>query len=181
MPLEFSRISKSRALIWFGVVVVVVCVAAWIVYYGKEQSGIASAVQSFNTQAKQLLSFSDLKSAKGEPYLSGKVVILDKKNGTVDPMFRSLKSDLRANTIDEVKTIIWLEWGEELVGRYTSGGGAYVYNCAVTVIDRQSATLLETRHFRGSQPPSSKQGYGSAYGSKPDDDIVAYIESLPRK
>jgi len=70
-----------------------------------------------------------------------------------------------------------------MTGTYTTGGGAYYYTCQVTVIDRSIPAKVSSRSFRGSAPPTTTTSsyYGqNHYGSRPDDEIIAYLKSLAR-
>jgi hypothetical protein len=130
--------------------------------------------------AAQLASIPGLKNAAGgKGYLKGKVVIIDKDDGgTIDSLNSSLPEVLRANSPEEVGTVVWLNWNEERVGTYQGGGGAYVYTCVMTIIDRTSSSKVAVKRFRGGDPPYITYSH-SGYGSRPD--IISYLTNLPRR
>lgn len=150
----------------------------------------ASERQSFSNFVGNFYSIPNLRSSiSGQGYIKGKVVVLDRKNRMIDLINDSLPSELRASTPDEVGTVVWLDWEEEFRFHYDYGGGiygnAYRYNCKATIIDRSIPAKVGARSFIGSEPPRQhviSTYYGeSHYGSKPFDEILNYLESLPRR
>jgi len=51
----------------------------------------------------------------------------------------------------------------------------------VTIIDKLEAIIVDKKSFTGSEPPPTMLREGDGYGSKPTDEIVDYLESLPRQ
>jgi hypothetical protein len=117
------------------------------------------------------------------PQIKGKVVIVDRKARLLDDMHWDLSGDLRADTPDEVGTVVWVDWGSESVGTYTTGRVATISTCTVSVIDFASHTLLARKVFKGAEPPYSvqrpKSEKGPIEGPKPTGEILTYLESLP--
>lgn len=140
--------------------------------------------KAFEQFATGLYSIPGLRGGGGRAYLNGKVVVLDKKEKSIDSINSSLPDEMRATRADDIGTVVWLDWGEHMTGTYTTGGGAYYYTCQVTVIDRSIPAKVGTRSFRGSAPPSTTTSsyYGqNHYGSRPDDEIIQYLKGLPRR
>ena len=153
-----------------------------------ERSARASVLdserRSFSSYAEGLVSIPALRSMPGRGYIKGKVVLLDLKEKVIDSINSDLRNDMRATTEAETGTVVWLDWREELVGNYSSGGGGYVYTCRLTVIDLSIPAKVAVRSFRGSDPPSyvTSQFYGQDhYGDKPSEKIISYLESLPKR
>ena len=136
--------------------------------------------------ATKLASIPGLRSAAGgRGYLKGKVLIIDKKEKGIDPLNSSLPETLRATSPEEVKTVVWLNWNENLVGHYEGGGSAYVYTCQMTIIDNTIPAIVAVKKMRGSEPPEyitvysygNLPSYGNGHGDKPD--IIGYLRKLP--
>ena len=133
-----------------------------------------------NYVRNDLSAIPQLRSAlQGRGYIRGKIAIINRETRTLDQLHFSLPEELRATRAGEVGTVVWLDWGTELRGYYTTGGGAYRHTCAMTVIDYTLRAKIATRNFRGSEPPEVIRGYGAGYGDKPD--IVAHLLNLPRR
>lgn len=135
--------------------------------------------QAFDLTVSNLYSIPGLRGAGGR--VNGKMVVLDKKEKRIDSVNSQLPTNLRATTLDELGTVVWLEWAEHQTGTYTTGGAAYYYTCQVTVIDRSIPARIATRSFRGGPAPTTTTSsyYGqNHYGSRPDDEIVQYLKSL---
>lgn len=146
-----------------------------------------SGVRTLKELANKYYTLPGLVPYSGDEYIKGKVLVLDRTAESIADLNSSLPSDLRAATVAEVGTIVWLDWGQELAvyyGDYFSLDKGYRYTCQVTVIDRSLPAKVGSQHFLGSDPPS--QVYASKYGrdyygSKPTSEIIAYLKSLPRR
>lgn len=125
---------------------------------------------------------------RGE-YITGKVLVLDRKARSIDSINSSLPSELRATTVNDVGTIVWLDWDQELRGSYTNSrtgvtmGDGYRYTCELSIIDKSIPARVGSKTFLGSEPP--KGVFSSAardhYGSKPNAEIITYLKNLPRR
>ena len=116
------------------------------------------------------------------PYIRGKVITVDIGENKLDQIYFDLPGDMTAKNPEEVGTIIWLKWEDVRVGTYSpSGEAAYRITCEVTLIDKPEAILIDKKSFTGSEPPPTMLREGDGYGSKPTDEIVDYLESLPRQ
>ena len=117
----------------------------------------------------------------GEDYVVGKVVVIDKDKPQVHGIHFRLPEELRASSPEEVGTVVWLSWGEKVVGTYTDGSKGYRRTCNVTIIDQANRQITGSRTFLGSNPPEEKSGFGRRKGDKPSArEIAAYIKSLDR-
>ena len=115
----------------------------------------------------------------GEP-LKGKLIPLDMKTKTIDPVLTDLSKELRPGRPEDVGTIAALWWDEHKVGHYgSSGGGAYRWECRIMVWDKATGDLLRvSRNFVGSEPPSTSNHGASQSGDKPYKEISAYLNGL---
>jgi len=116
-----------------------------------------------------------------QSYISGKVITIDTNENKIDQIYFDLPEELMAKSPEEVSTIIWLNWGEVLVGRYTDGAGGYRIICEVTIIDKAKSAIVDKEIFSGPDPLSVKEGSGDRYGSKPTSEVIDYISTLPRR
>jgi len=115
-------------------------------------------------------------------YIRGKVITVDIGENKIDRIYFDLPGDMAAKNPEEVGTIIWLKWEDVRVGTYIPGGGtAYERTCEVTIIDKLEAIIVDKKSFTGTEPPPTMLREGDGYGSKPTDEIVDYLESLPRQ
>ena len=109
----------------------------------------------------------------------GKLVVIDKATGQLDPVWGKIPDNMRAANPADVGTVVWLSWSESLVGRYKGGQPAYRSDVKVTVIDRASSTVLDTKTF-SNEPPGTitAGGGGGASGKRPEDEVVNYLRTL---
>jgi hypothetical protein len=117
------------------------------------------------------------------PYTRGKIVAVDSKANKVDgAVLLALPDELRPSNPDEVATIAWEECDTYPVGSYGGKGSAYQWQCKVTVIDTtDKVTTSHSNTINGSDPPSTSKNGTSQTGSRPIQEIVDYLKSLPRK
>lgn len=108
-----------------------------------------------------------------------KFLPVDKSNNSIDEMYLSMPSKIRASNPQEVKTIIWIKCSKREVGTYSgrkSGGTAYKYNCRCYFWDNQSHTPQGVKDFEGGDPPEKIYGFMDGTGSKPYDKIISFLE-----
>ena len=118
----------------------------------------------------------------GDPYIRGKLLPMDIRQGTIDFVFyQELPRDLRAASPEEVGTVVNRDCVASSVGTYTRGGGAYRWACELKLIDLSISRILKGPTITGSEPPPTKMGSGDEYGSDPLPEIVAYLVALPRR
>lgn len=114
-------------------------------------------------------------------YIKGKIITVDQNDGKIDDIYFDLPEEWRATQPEEVGTVMWLEWGKEIVGHYTDGAEAYVNTARVTIIDNSIPAIIDRKIFRGSYPSWVKRRRGTRFGSKPTGEIVNYIKRLPKE
>jgi hypothetical protein len=111
--------------------------------------------------------------------IHGKLLPVNMKDKTVDPVFFDLSPELKPSKPEEVGAIAALFWEEERIGTYGGKGGAYQEHCMVKVLDKATGTLLAEESFTGSMPPSSSKNGVSQTGDKPYKEIQTYLNGLP--
>jgi hypothetical protein len=115
-------------------------------------------------------------------YIRGKVITVDIGKNKIDQIYFNLPKDMVAKNPEEVGTIVWLKWEDVRVGTYSpSGDAAYEITCEVTIIDKTEAIIVDKKSFTGTSPPPTMLREGPGYGSKPTDEVVNYLKSLPRR
>jgi len=162
---------------WGILAVVVVAIAGTI---GVRFSLHARRVDAFREHLE-----SYAQEAKGDPTpgrrMNGKLVAVDLDSKTIDDLHFDLPDDLRAETPEDVGTVVQLHWDKLQVGSY-NGKPAWKQSCQVRVMDKPSGELIETQPFWGGDPPSAIDSNASAgWGSRPDKEIVEFLGTLPRQ
>jgi hypothetical protein len=113
--------------------------------------------------------------------VKGKVIPVDMKGKDIDPVFFDLSNDFKPKNPDEIGTIAALWWEERRIGSYGGKGGAYQMYCTIMVLDKATGTLLASKSFVGSEPPSTSQNGASQTGDKPYKEITEFLNGLPHR
>lgn len=117
-----------------------------------------------------------------EPYLIGKLVVVDKERQTLDELFNQLPSDMKADDPSEVRTVVLLSWRQEEVGYYAGTNKmAKRWHCAVTIIDLNARRRLAEKDIIGAMPPAFITPDDKPSGDKPDKKVIEFLTSLPRR
>jgi hypothetical protein len=119
-----------------------------------------------------------------DPYITNKVIAMDGSNGKLDSVYYELPGDLKANTAEEVGTIVRFKWHSENKGRYGSRGYAFKMSCDIALIDCATHKVIGRHHIEGDDPPTSimtRQNSSLGWSEKPVERIVAYLLTLPRR
>jgi hypothetical protein len=125
-----------------------------------------------------------LKEHKGEPYVRGKLIILDRKldRHLLHPVYWKIPEELRAATPEDVGTIVRIDTRYEIVGRYSRGTTAQVVFYDVKVIDKEKGQVVGEKTFRGGEPSTRiTRFWGQTIGDPPVAETAAYLAELPRK
>jgi hypothetical protein len=102
-------------------------------------------------------------------------------NRGIDSLIMSLPPQLRPGSPEEVGTILWLEWRNEVVGRYTDGIDAIQITCTVTLIDKSKSLIIAHNEFKGGEPPQQRKSGQPNVGSEPIGPIVHWLTTLPER
>lgn len=122
-------------------------------------------------------------SAPGNTPVKGKMVAVSAQAKGLDDIHFSLSSSVKANSPEEVKTVVRVNSGSNMVGRYSNGATGHRYFCHVQVIDWTTRMVVADRSFEGSMPPQTihTRSTASVYGSDPKSEVVSYLNGLPTK
>ena len=156
-----------------GVVPLVLWLAATIgvglfAYYSyqKTQAFENRLREDFAVLAPQARQFAFSKDAPREKNatIKAKVLPLGAINKDVDNLYYNLPDDLRPATIEEVKTILWLDCKPAEAGVYEDGSPAFRDKCNAYLVDRNTSKVVQVQDFSGELPPLKKQ-WGTSYAS----------------
>ena len=103
---------------------------------------------------------------------------LNAANSELDGLYYNLPDDLRPATLDEVKTILWLDCKPSEAGAYEDGTPAFRDKCNAYLVDRTSSKVIQVQDFSGELPPL-KKGWGTNYASGKvlPETYIAYIKA----
>jgi hypothetical protein len=125
------------------------------------------------------------KAPDAKPHTKGKVVALDRREGTLDPVQGLLPDEIRAFSAAEVGTIALLEW--ELVPTYNASGrlSGHYSSCKITLVDRESNLIVGEQTVSGASSPVSKGTRyvppGQVTATRADAQVVSYLKNLERR
>jgi len=177
---RWDEITQGKKVFWGASLAVMLAVMIALIAHS---STLADA-DDFDEYALSLSFIPGLQATDDNPYIKGKVVVIDFEAKRLDPINDSLSADLRATNKAELGTVVWLQCDDQVVGRYSSGGSALVVVCNLTIIDVSKKAKVGFMTIRGPQPPSyvrSRTSGQSHSGGKPTEEIVRYLASLPRR
>jgi hypothetical protein len=83
-----------------------------------------------------------------------------------------------AETPDEVRYLLWVKTGEELVGHYTNDDGAYIDWVAIAIEDLATGRILDSKEFRGTEPPFSKRREGDYHSRPGEEAILLWVQDV---
>lgn len=113
----------------------------------------------------------------GSPHLRGKVLIILKEERKVASLQAKLPQDLQAVSPGDVGTVVWIQPHPGMSGLYAVKNGNSIYRTdyTVSVIDLVQGATVDVQTFHGSISSS-----GDGLPPK-DDELLAYLEHLPRQ
>jgi hypothetical protein len=119
-------------------------------------------------------------------YVSGKIILIDRKEGQIAFYQRSLPKSLKALGPAEAGTLVLLTESEETIGDYRGASSDVSIKarrrlCLVEAIDLKSRAWIFLREFKGSMPKKTLTAGGSAVGSNPWKQVKKHLANLPRK
>lgn len=128
------------------------------------------------------------RSYEGQPYLRGKCITIDIDQKAVDSLvYPKLSDTLRAQSPQEVGTVVLIRWYWEKEGYYTDAktgqvtGDAYWGFAKVSIVDWQDKMLIGEEIFTGDAPASGLTRAGDYKSQQPIFKVVQYLESLPKR
>lgn len=169
---------KARRMIGVAGLAVAVLVSC----KGKQPEDPYKAMRGRIMQYVNVLGLSEIKQ---EPYVNGKILVVNPKSRDIDEIHMQLPDCRRAVKPDEVGTIVWVEKTSENCGTYNTGTNAVQELCKVTIIDKSIPAIIYEVTFRGGEPPNSFMYHGSApatkAGKSPVPNIVKFLSNLQTK
>jgi hypothetical protein len=127
----------------------------------------------------------DARAERSEkPRLVGKVVAVEKTEDgpRIGKVHVSLPAAMRAETPEEVGTVVLVVWKNTYQGKYgNTKAEAFRVDADVKFIDKAEKSLMGLAEFQGGPPPKTQPRQGHGYGAKPIDKIVNYVEVMEQK
>lgn len=170
-----------------GIVAAIVFATFWIIQseqekHQQENERIAAFMAPFQQRLAEYVPPAPPRDLQ-EPYRRGRVMPINLAgNKSIDAIFTQLPPALRPETPDDVGTIVWLQWGTQVVGRYRDNVSAFVVTCQVTIIDKSTGKIIAERAFVGGDPPATRRKRSDANtGSNPTPEIINWLAALPVK
>jgi hypothetical protein len=94
---------------------------------------------------------------------------------TVSSAQKKIHQQIQAENPSEVGTVVLLKWAKDLLSTNIAGIEFVRVRCEVIVVDNIKHVIVGKRQFAGSNPEGLHR-----WGSSPENEIVEYINSLPR-
>ncbi|MEK7723427.1 MAG: hypothetical protein AAB336_03695 [Acidobacteriota bacterium] len=161
----FSIIGKIiQIILWL----VAVSSIAYFAYISKQKTEsferkINEEFQSFNNQKSRFI-FPPIPVLRRGTVIEGmvkaKVLPLQVKTGNVDSLFSSLPDDLRPITLDEIKTLMWIDCENSAVSKYSDGAIGYREKCTVYLVEKETSKFIGIQEFLGDIPALAKEKEG---------------------
>jgi hypothetical protein len=117
---------------------------------------------------------------KRNPYLLRKTLLIDMDSKSIDEFYDDLPDSLKANSVDEVNSIVQIWRDSKEVGKYSDGASALQSICNYKIVDLAKKKAIYEGTFLGSMPPESKQGSGSSTGSLAIYLLRDFLYTLPK-
>ena len=99
----------------------------------------------------------------------------DIPSNTLSKAHGKINREIQASAPVEVDTVILLKWSKEALGE-TMAGTKYRLLCDVIIVDKSQRRVVARKPFTGDEPE-----FATLYGASPEDQIVQYINALPRQ
>lgn len=189
-----------------GLAVLAIIVTSIVIFGIKERgmhrkfAGITSNESVFLSMGDSILTQPTIHSGSANVSLLGKVVVINSNERELDrmtflhasfygnPEWYADFHNLLGQRVEDVGTVLWLVYGEKVVGRYTSGTLACRVTCDATLLHVKPGNeqVVATSSFTGGPPPEKLvHGRNSIpeknSGIPPWEDIAKWLVSLPRR
>ncbi len=181
----FEGVTARIALLVAGATaVVLLTVAAFALFRTPADE---ARIARFAPSLQRYLEVADAPPAPSLPYRRGRVVIVNSETKSVDPIFNSLAPSVRAETPEQVGTIVFVHWITQHVDNYYARDGqflasAYITNCQVSVVDVASRLAVARKYFAGDAPPDKifrvPNDRTGEFGMRPNGAVIDFVESL---
>ena len=164
---------------WIGLLLVLV--VAGTVWQVKSCQGrrLHQRAEELGVNIQESLALQQLPATNVPPYVRGRIVAIDPQ-GQLSPLYLKLPNNLKAETRDQIGTVVIAKYWNDVVGQYGVAGKAIVRKCSIDIVDASDKVRIYSNVFRGSDPPSATSG-GDASGSSPDWEVLKFLKNLPQK
>jgi hypothetical protein len=95
---------------------------------------------------------------------------------TVSSAHQKIDKQIRAENPSEVGTVVLLKWAKEVLRTNIAGIEFCRVVCEVIVVDKSNHYVVDKTLFAGSNPEGLHR-----WGSSPENEIVKYVNALPRR
>ena len=181
MSVTFSKpFIYGQVIFWGGAGLIIAIFLAIQLFKNYERSVYQKHIESYLEKPSNMLSGKN-SVPKDTIAITGKLVVINLNGKTIDPVFNSLPKELKPENPEQVKTVLWVQCSRaQSYAKYTDGSPAYANECNLTFIDLISKKYLWFDRVIVSPPISKRKGYGSDVAD-PGDEILRYIQNIPRK
>src|SRR3989338_5876415 len=177
----------KRRIVW-----VIVILAAYligrVVQSMVDVKNAETQAAAFDTALERYLDLKGLQGSSAEPYLHGKLLLIDTERRAVDQwVYPKLPKALRSRSPEEVGTVGLVTWGWEQVGVYVGDGTkeetgkAYVSTVEVALVDPATRTVIGRIFLQGEPPAGGLTRKGDYRSERPMFKLLQYLEPLPRR
>ena len=169
---------------------VVITVLGVIFYQSYAQKRNAEIKRNLEKRAKEQAARRDyLDRSYGSTILKGKIAVFNLDENTMDISQDKLPVELRAMSEDELATLVTVSCKTELEAYYyyenlKDSNTAWGKQCRLQVIDLLEGKIVGRKEIYGYAPPlqsGSQKNAVSVDAKHPDEQIIAYLTTLPRQ
>ena len=149
--------------------------------YIQEKNAQAAYRKKFQPYLSKFIFNESNDESHKEAYVKGCRIIIEKRESGWQVSKMNFDGGRYPCNPQLAETVIWLEFYATQVGTYTDGDGAYRRDCKLKVVIQETGAKTDERIFKGTDPPDEKLETASGYGKEPYEEIIRYINRLPRK
>ena len=177
---------RKALVVGLGVgALVVAVIVGGVIYQSYAKKREAAARRNLEKRAKEHAARLDYKfNPYASTYVKGKVVVFNVDDKALDISQKRLPDDLRADSEEEISTLVTVRCKQELEAFYFAKkdvNAAWGKGCLVQVIDLAKNEIVGSKDVYGYAPPLQERSKSEPYEAKhPDDQIVTYLTTLPR-
>ena len=154
--------------------------ALWLMPSEKEEAAPVFAAAMAEYLALDEATEGQGQSVDVEPHFRGKGVAVDLASGTLDPLHFELPDALRAETPEQVGTVIFVECETNKVGDYGFFADAYGHACDIRVVDKKTREVVHDGGASASPPRRVYLPFWDRIAKRPHTWVLDEIEKLPR-
>ena len=179
-------VTVSKPLI-YGNIAIFGAVILFAVIFGinkfvneRERAGYKDYIQSYLEKPQNPL-LHKYKLPKDAAVISGKLVVVNLNDNSIDPVFSSLPKELKPETPEQVKTVLWTKCKPQPSSTaYTDGTKGIGVECELTFIDFPNKKFL-WRDTVSVSPPGGKKRGSEPVAPDPGEDILRYLMQIARQ